>query len=245
MRNRVLLLTVLCLALGTVAAQETFILAAENDWYPYSADRNGMAVGLSTEIIAAAYKAAGANLVLELMPFKRGMELAKNGVYVGVFNTNDEPYIRAAYHIPEHFLAVSEQVVYGRIGRPDFTGAGSMQGKKLGVTLGYTYPDEIMDDPLIKKESTGSDISNLRKLALGRIDFFIVDKLVSLSLISENRAELEGKFIEVGKLSSVNLIPVFSKNDAGRHAMEVFDRGMDLIRASGKYEQILNAWLLH
>ena len=45
--------------LSPAGAGERVVLVAEDDWYPYSAKRNGQSEGLSVDIVRAAFASAG------------------------------------------------------------------------------------------------------------------------------------------------------------------------------------------
>lgn len=146
------------------SAQEKIFLAAEDDLYPYSARIGNQAQGRTVDIVRAAYELVGATLSLEVVPFNRGMIRAKDGHYAGVFNAGLNDDVRRDYAIPRNHVAISEQVVIARIGEP-FQGTQSFNGKRLSLTLGYTYPIEITSDPRNKVSRVVGDINGLRMVA--------------------------------------------------------------------------------
>lgn len=230
------------LTVFTAIAQETVVLAAEDDWYPYTArNKNGTADGRSVDIITAAYKAAGVKLELVVVPFNRGMLLTKAGKYAGVFNaglTSED--LKRDYLVPDHTIGVSEQVVVGRTGE-SFSGLSSFNGRKLALTTGYTYPKSITDDQLNIVEYANTEISNLKKLASFRADFTVGDRLVFKSLL-RNEPALKQRLAFLGETESTKLYVLFSKTEKGYRARELFDIGMDKINREGKLKDILKKW---
>ena len=175
------------LASSSLCAQEQFRLAAEDDWFPYSVKSGNEAQGRSVEIVRAAYAAVGASILLDVVPFNRGMVRTKEGSYVGVFNAGVNEDVRRDYLIPRNTIALSEQALVSRVGEP-FQGKQSFNGRRLALTLGYTYPSDIVDDPNNTVERAFKDINNLNKIALGRADYTIIDRLVYLSIVARSPA---------------------------------------------------------
>ena len=194
----------------------------------------------TVDIVKAAYDSVGATLALELVPFNRGMILTKDGRYAGVFNAGLNDDVRRDYLIPRNHVVTSEQVVFARIGEP-FQGIQSFNGKRLSLTLGYTYPIEITSNPSNKITRVVGDINGLKMIAARRVDFTIIDRLVALSILVKEPA-LKQQLAIVGKLGSEPIYVVFAKTDAGEKARSVFDQGMDKINRNGVLKQISDSW---
>ena len=226
--------------LTQASAQEKIFLAAEDDWYPYSARIGNQAQGRTVDIVRAAYDSVGATLSLEVVPFNRGMIRAKDGHYAGVFNAGLNDDVRRDYLIPRNHVAISEQVVIARIGEP-FQGTQSFNGKRLSLTLGYTYPIEITSDPRNKVSRAVGDINGLRMVAARRADFTVIDRLVALSILIRE-PPLKQQLAIVGTLDSEPIYVVFAKTDAGEKARAAFDQGMDKINRNGALKQIHEDW---
>lgn len=228
------------IAHSSLAASEQVLLAAEDDWYPYSAKVGELIEGRSVDIIKAAYDAVGAELALDIVPFKRGFIRTKEGHYAGVFNAGINDDVRRNYLIPRNTIALSEQVVVARFGEP-FQDRHSFNNKRLTLTLGYTYPTEITDDPHNQVQRTVGDKNNLRIIGAGRADFTIIDRLVLLSILGKE-PELKKKLTIVGTLEPDKIYVLFSKTDKGKRALSLFDQGMDIIIHNGTLKTIVDNW---
>lgn len=222
------------------AAQEKILLAAEDNWYPYSAKVGNQAQGRSVDIVKAAYEAVGATLTLDVSPFNRGLIRTKDGHYAGVFNAGLNDEVRRDYLIPRNHIAMSEQVVIARIGEP-FQGILSFNDKRLSLTRGYTYPTDITSDPRNKIERVVGDVNILKMIAARRSDFTIIDRLVALSILGKEPA-LKRQLSIVGSLGTEAIYVVFAKTDAGEKARAVFDQGMDEITRNGALKKITDSW---
>ncbi|MHA5865787.1 substrate-binding periplasmic protein, partial [Pseudomonas aeruginosa] len=90
----------LLLALSGPAAAvptEPLVLGAEDDWYPYTAYKDGRIQGMSADIVRAAFRAADTPVQLNPYPYSRCMKLALKGLIAGCFNTSPNPHILADY----------------------------------------------------------------------------------------------------------------------------------------------------
>jgi polar amino acid transport system substrate-binding protein len=227
----------------TLAAQDNFVLAAEDDWYPYSAKIGSGAEGLSVELMTAAYEAAGAKVHYEVVPFSRAMAGVKSGRYTGCFNAAKSEHLKVDYLVPDQSIGESVQTVWGGLNASPVNSYQQLEGKTVGITNGYTYDAQFTNNDKIIKETARIEVSNLKKIARGRIDYTIADRWVAMYLISANKAELQGKIKPLGELQLDAIIPVFSKTHPdGVKAMHAYEKGMEIIKANGTYGKIIKAW---
>ena len=226
------------------SAAEVFTILAEDDYFPYSRRGPGGRVeGISVDLILAAFEAAGADLQFKTENFDRAMAKVRDGKAVACFNTPREKRIEGLYAWPRNELYTSETIIYARRDHPGPIGSiKDMAGKKIGLTLGYGYGDELHNDRRVIKEWGRSDKMNMRKLAAGRVDFVAQNKYIASRLMAE--LGVMDKIKAVGKLpSDRKMYLVFSKkHPRAASAMERFDRGFDFIKQSGLYQRIFNHW---
>ena len=242
-RFRQLLLLILVTLPLRVSAQSHLVLAAEDDWYPYSAKIGSTAQGFAVELISSAYKAVGVSVVYDVVPFSRAMAGVKSGYYAGCFNAGDGESLRLDYLVPEQALVLNQQAVWGGLSAKPVQGYQDFEGKAVGIANAYIYSPLLTDNGKIKKDIAQTELANLKKVALARIDYTIVDSWVARYLILSNRAELLGKVKQVGVLQSDKIIPVFSKTHPdGAMARELYDQGMSILKKDGTYDRIMKAW---
>lgn len=224
-------------------AQAPIVLAAEDDWYPYAAKVGTVPRGFSVELITAAFEAAGSKVTYKVVPFARAMEGVKDGTYAGCFNAGTYAVLRSDYLVPVQFLALSEQVVWGRVSDSSVKSYKDLEGKTVGIVNAYTYSPLLTENDRIRKDVAPYEVGSLKKVSLGRIDYTIVDRWVARSLISSNAPDLEGKVKALGTLQTDTIIPVFSKKHAdGARALKLYEEGMKRIRKNGTYDRIMAAW---
>lgn len=226
-----------------VQARSPIVLAAEDDWYPYAAKVGTLPKGFAVELITAAFEAVGTKVTYKVVPFARGMEGVKVGTYAGCFNAGTSGTLRSEYLVPTRFLALSEQVVWGRPSSPSVGSYEDLEGKTVGIANAYTYSPQLTENVRIRKDVAPYEVGSLKKVALGRIDYTIVDRWVARYLISTNSSDLEGKLKAVGLLQTDTIVPVFSKKHPdGAKALELYEEGMKRIRKNGTYDRIMAEW---
>lgn len=227
-----------------LAAAETLTLVAENDWYPYAADRNGEAQGISVDIVRAVYAAVGVEVQFTLMSYARCMELLDLGEEVGCFNTPDDDAIRQTQLLPEHALEVSPAFIYARADHDaDELSLAQLGGRAVGIVNGYRYGNAFMQDPHILREYAASDLQNLKKLSAGRLDYIVLYERVARYLIGQHGEELAIKIKPIMPIGEIAIFVSFSRHHPrSAEAMEQFDQGMMKLQKSGRYAAILHDW---
>ncbi|WP_394779856.1 substrate-binding periplasmic protein [Undibacterium sp.] len=229
---------------SALVGAETVTLVGEDDWYPYSAFKDGRLQGFAVDIIDAAYAAVGIKAQFVSAPYARCLMLVRTGQATGCFDSlNDarqgaeflfhkEPIFRAAIGIYAHNDAALQKVA-----------VVGLKGHRVGFTHGYTYGDEVETDTQILREPAPTDISNLRKLVLGRSEYSLVYTRVVDYLSAAYPGELKDKLRQVGTVSEDRLFVSFSRSrpEAGRFA-DLLDKGLLAIRANGVYAGIEKKW---
>jgi polar amino acid transport system substrate-binding protein len=230
-------------ALSQGAWAETVTIVAEDDWWPYSASRNGVATGFSVDVMSAAMHAVNIEVDFKVLPFSRCVALVKAGQEIGCFNMLKDETTEKDFLFPDEPLFKGIVAIYAR---KDYVGTAtikSMEGKGVGTTFGYTYGPEIENNPKIKRYVSHQDVVSLKNLALGRLDFALLDTRVEASLMKENWATLGGKIKPVGVALPAPLYTFFSKTHPdGRRVMEALNRGLKIIRSNGTYSKIDKKW---
>tara|TARA_Y100000780_G_C13696051_1_gene422836 strand:- start:41537 stop:42238 length:702 start_codon:yes stop_codon:yes gene_type:complete len=61
-----------------------------------------------------------------------------------------------------------------------------LEGKRVGLTLGYGYSDQLTSNKKIEFEYTNTDTNNVKKLINKRIDYFVIEERSGLKAISKH-----------------------------------------------------------
>ncbi len=224
--------------------EQQITLVGEDEWYPYAALRDGKLKGLAVDLIEAAYASVNVKVSFKSAPYARCLMLVETGQELGCFDSlkdskltkiflfHEEPIFKAEIGI--YALASSEE------SRLEYS---NLRGKRIGVTHGYTYTDEVDNDPEMQREVAPTDLSNLRKLLRQRSDYSLIYTRVVDDLQNRHATEFKGKIKQVGSISTQSLYVSFSKKraDAIKYA-DLLDQGLRKIKKNGVYQKIEQQW---
>lgn len=231
-------------AASAARAEGPLTIVAENNWFPYSAERDGALQGLAVDLVRAAYRAAGREVSLVSLPYARCLEEVEAGRELGCFDTIREPANEARFLFHDVPLFAATIVI---VAPADATVQGltpaDLKGQNVAVTNGYTYDEPFQSDGDVHKIVVTSDLSLLRVVGFKRAPYGVIYDKVMSSLLSEHADELAGKVKIVGILSHPELYISFSKTrPEAAGAIADLDRGLASIKADGTYQSIEKDW---
>jgi polar amino acid transport system substrate-binding protein len=234
-------LVILCLLGGaSVSSAETITLGAENDWVPY-ANQDGS--GMSNEIVRTAYKAVGIDVSFLVGPYNRLLKSVREGAILGAFNVPKERSNEDVYLFGKTPLFTALSAYYQNRDNP-LTATRKeelVNGEKVGVVFDYGYGNFFTKNDRITKIEVRSDLLNLRKLAKGRIDATILYDKTAKKLIEENG--LTDKIEKAFDSERADIYVAFSKVfPKAQYYADKLDEGLAIIKASGAYQKILEAY---
>lgn len=235
-------LFLLQLAPTALFARDSVVIAAEDDWPPYSssnADRSAP-VGLSPDLVRAAFDTQGIDVHFLTVPFARCLHYAEIGRAVGCFNTTIVAGNRDTFHWHHTPMFSEELAIFARSDqRSDKLTLQDLEGHTVSVTIGYTYPTEFMNNPRITRFPVNSDQQQLRMLANGRVQFALVNTVPGQLRINAD-PDLKGKIRRVGRISVDGFWIAFSKRHPdGRRMADTFEAGLRELKASGRYDSMM------
>lgn len=221
------------------------VIGAENDWFPYSAERRGRAQGLTVELVTAAFMAVGIEAKFEVLPYARCMAQTRTGTLAACFNTTRTALIENDYLWPAKPMFNERFLIWARADDP--RGGTPLQvrdleGQPVAVTRGYEYGSEFDANPRINRVVTTHDENNFRLLLRGRARYTLAPD-ANTRLLVQQHPELADKFKVVGALSYFGIYTTFSRHHPdARRALAAFDEGMRLINANGVAKAIHERW---
>jgi polar amino acid transport system substrate-binding protein len=231
---------------GTQAfAGERIRIGAEDDWSPYSSSVNGHPVGFAVDLVRAAWTAAGVDVELVPLPYARCMKEVDRGALAGCFDTLRDPMLEAKYRWHQLPLFRARIGIYGRTANGPASAdlsIANLRGKRIGTTHGYDYGAAFDGDSSLLRDVAPSDLSSLRKLVAGRVDYALVFDRVATAIARAN-PELGKNFSLQGILVEPSLYISFSRGfpDIDR-LVSLFDQGLAKVRKSGEYAAIEARW---
>lgn len=223
------------------AYAESITINGEDDWAPYalvSADRQSV-IGFSADIIRAAFASQNVDVNFKPYPYPRCMENALTGKAIACFDTVLDENTNANFiHHPTPMFESRIVIWVPASSSENNLLLKNLEGKKVGVVSGFEYSIPFAHNKAIVKEGSSSELSILKKLALGRIQYGLTYELPGLYFVKKNQ-ELHGKVKIAGLISTEKIYVSFSKvHKQGEHYSSVFERGLKAIKANGTYKKL-------
>lgn len=223
----------------------TIKILSEDSFPPYSYIENKKVVGLSVEIITAAFASQNIKVTFEGVPFSRCLAKIKSGLGLGCFNSTYDPTALDSLIFPKYPLAIVKAVALTHI---DNLGAKvnkvhDLQGSTVVITLGYSYGPEFDYDKKIEKHYANSDSNVMKVVSTKRTRYGVLNLLTYHFLRQSQPYSVTSKIKNMGPIGTGGLYVMFGRrHKEGEKYARLYDKGMQQIIKSGKYEQILKKW---
>lgn len=240
------LIILLSLLFVTNAEAQGLTMAAEEDYFPYSAKVDGELTGLIPELTQASFDAVGVEVNFIVRPYSRVLKIVEDGQAIGGFTGAIDDSNRDTFHWHKTPLTTVRLAIWGRTdaSRKGLT-TRDMEGEKISITRGFFYTDAIDYNDQVEKLVAPSDASSLRMLALGRSDYALVTELIGRKIVETSPLfDLDNRIDIVGLIDEVPLHAFFSReHPEGKEIANLFQKGLEIILANGEYQRILDRWL--
>lgn len=241
------LLVSLLLALPVFTQADSLDLVTGNDYAPFT----GRALpggGMLAQVVQAALAERDIASTLDWRPWNRGYLMTLQGEYDATF-----PYVRTAEREREYLysepLFVAEQYLFSRAGEvfePDDLAV--LAGTRICYPLGWQPPAAIQrlveEGHLTRHSPTGLD-ECAKLLLLNRDDFFVSDLRLGQAALRATGAPLSRfrRSLKIFSSSALHLI-VPRRHPRAEELILSFNAGLASLRANGRYQQIIDAYLL-
>lgn len=242
---RLLIVSLICAT--SMASAKEMVRISTGEWAPYiseSVENNGLLVQIASESFAA----KGLEMKLGFFPWVRATELSKSGEWDGTlaFARLKE---REEFYLFSQPIYIGQYVLFHLKSRPlTWSSYGDLKRIVMASTRGFGG----MGDEFLNAEKTGkikvlrltSDAQSFNMLKSGRVGAVPSDLEVGYALLRKlygADAKLFTHSSHVIKHSSYHLV-ISKKNKNAKKIIEAFDEGLNSLRGSGRYVQILNEW---
>ena len=213
-------------------AQEVWLVTSL-EWPPFSG-QNLPEGGAGIAVLRAALATQGVKLQVEFYPWTRALITAENPRYAGVYPAWPEDVGVGFYSSSVLFKSpvgfVEPKTAPLRWGRLE-----DLAGKKIGVVQDYGNTPEFMrlvQQKTIRTEVVIDDLSNVRKVAGGRIDAAFID-LNNLAYYLKFDAKDVAHLVQanVKVIGTKDLVMAINKNFGNRDANATLSRGLAKVDA--------------
>lgn len=198
--------------------------------------REGLFVELMREVAATA---GFQHFHIEAMPPPRALRGLMSSKHDAVFPALDslfEPH-QAMVRTTES-IDCKEDFVFTARGTPMLRSLADLRGKVVGITHGYPYSREVMAATGFTLEVAVSDELNLRKLAAGRIDAFVLDEKTGIKAAQALGLGAAVQYDGMAPVSRQDVYVAFAPTERGRELAERTSDALRQLKASGRYQAI-------
>lgn len=222
--------------LSLPVAAEKSLRIATTDYPPYASPALPQR-GPLVQLTLRAFAAVGQQVEVDFLPWARAMRLTEIKQYDGLLLLWPEE-IKKLQLWASDALYLSELGVFVTAGSTrQIADTESLRDARLGIVRDYGYPPELLHSGA-RLDIADDDKTNVRKLALGRLDVVLLEKSAGEYLLNHELAPLCQK-IRWGGKSLARLPLAIGFNDEAR--LNQFNTGLALLKASGEYQRLLAA----
>lgn len=234
-----LLLTISMLVVPAHAADKEIRLATLN-WAPYVGEELDQ-YGFTSEIVTKAFERAGYTVQIDFMPWARVLKVVERGRYDAAYPAYYSEERAQTYLMSEAFA----QGPLGFYARADddiaYAALEDLQPYKIGVVRGYVNTPEFDQADYLNTEAADSDVQNLKKLLVNRLDLVVIDKLTAQYIINTEMPDDADrlKFLDP-PLDEKPLHVIFSREAAGyEEKVSDFNEGLRRLQEEGIIQEIM------
>lgn len=193
--------------------------------------------GVFVELVKAVAGKAGDQLDIIVAPPKRTVGSFSKGEIDGFFPCLDVMLPGDASKSDP--IYVKSDFAFTRSDTPKISDIKALEGKTVGITIGYPYAKALLSNKKIKLEQAESDVLNMKKLSKGRIDAFVVEEKTGIKALQESGAT--NIHYDKGKaLSKQNVYFAFQPNADGKALAAKFSKALGEIKADGTFGKIMS-----
>jgi len=222
------------------------LIIALPDVAPYASPQLSKG-GFYPELIRAAFERVNYQVEIRFLPFKRILRMLTEGQIAGAGMVSYKAEREAFLIYPKIALYEDKLRVYGlKKGAfiEPFSGLESLKGYTVGAYQGGFVEKELAKLK-ISYESTASIAQNVHMLIAGRVDFITTPELSLNYLLNNELKDFADQVIGLDPpfKSDKHFLVTSKKYPESKTIMDDFNRGLALIKADGRYDEIRQNYL--
>ncbi|MES2126331.1 MAG: transporter substrate-binding domain-containing protein [Pseudomonadota bacterium] len=234
----------MALAVPLAPAAAGIVLMVEDAAAPWSAPDGS---GYANDLVRAAYAAVGEKVELQVVPYARCKHFVMRGMAAGCFSMSAAPELHGLVKFadaplfrvfPRFYFNAAQAHAIGK--ESDFK-----PGMRIGVVNGYEYPDSVraLAQRGVVLEESRSESTNLKKLALGRLDaVLLMTDALKTDAVLLREAEVDNVVFGFALAPMGSYLGFSGQRADGELARSLFNRGYALISANGVKRAIAAKW---
>ncbi len=244
-RPLILVLVIACFALPAHATKGVSL--ANGEWRPYQS-KELKHYGVASHIVTEAFKNAGytVNYTWYDTFWKRAYTDVNNSKLNGSLLWSKKPARLKEMYFSDVVISGKKDVLFFLKGTGfSYKTLDDLKGKTIGGTIGYNYGkafETAEKNGTITVVRVKDDVTNFKILLKKRIDAFVCGLESGKALLKQNFSKKEIQNIRFYKkpvrVSTYHLI-LSKKNSRNKTIIADFNRGLNQLKESGKYNQYL------
>lgn len=191
--------------------------------------------GPFVELYQEAAERAGVSADLQVLPAKRARHYFESGKVDSFFPALDASLkvdaAKAVFHVKKIYAFVRE-------GDDIPSDVEQLEGKKVCLTRGFTYPRELALNEDIKVGMAENPVHSFKKLAAGRCDYFVADPKVGASALEESGVDGVIWDPEV-PLAAMDVYFAFHTDEVGKDLAARFTAALKSMKDDGTFAAIM------
>lgn len=217
---------------------------------PFEFAQDGKVVGFDTEIIEGVFQRLGYTPAIQVLPWSRAQEFAKNGTIAGLYGLTKSAEREQFYYFTEPLSTVEDVFFKRKEDQISWTTLNDLTAYRIGISGGYAYAPVLMNaitaGSLTTEVVTGdaADYRQLVKLRTKRIDLCVCEVSVGQHLIQTNAPEFAGiDFIDksIGDIRPYYL-GISKKWPGAKELVEKFNAELATFIAEGRRKAIFTKY---
>ncbi|MCS4306230.1 polar amino acid transport system substrate-binding protein [Rheinheimera pacifica] len=234
-----LLVAVFC---NPLPAQTDTVWLSSSNYYPHYAEDLPQQ-GAVSEIIRQAFLLQGIGIEIDFMPFARAYRESQQANYIGLIAAWYDD--KRAEHFYYSQPLYANQIVFFKhkditVSYRDYADL-AQQKLRIAVVQGYLHLPGLLESGITAVQ-VATDEQALQMLARGRVDLVPADKLNGLYLVDEKLPQYAGQLDWMTPaLEQRPMYLLLSKKDPRSEMLiQRFNNGLQQLRQSGQYQQIID-----
>lgn len=215
------------------------VVLTTTEWPPFEYTVDGTPKGQDVALVEEAFRRLQIKTKILFLPWSRALHSVQTGDAAGVFTLRKTKERERQLHFPSEVLSVSENVLFREAAsKLRVSKLSDLRGRKVAIVHGYDYGQNLMKISNVTWDETRSDELAMSKLAAGRVDYFVCDRLVGDFLVRKlNLAkQVERESLVVSRFDMYLAFGLSKENIA---LARLFSKELAKMKSDGTYDRIV------
>jgi len=196
--------------------------------------------GFAIEFLRTAFLRSGTHVEIKFYPWKRALMHVMRGAVDGLCSCSYDPSRNDKLIYSDPLGENGVVVFYNRSNKPaPIKSLDGLSERKVGVVRGYSLQQELVDRN-VKPTLVNDEVSGIKLLIGGRIEFFYSFKDPALYALANHFEERDIGYFEIKKDNYYACFNKFAPDVA--NTVKNLNAGLAAIRADGTYDRILEKY---